>query len=116
MNAPKVPTDAELRVTERVRWVLLNAEMNKRGDCWEYGLSPRKDGYGRVAIVATERYAFSILAHRYVYALVRLDTTEEKWPEHVHHTCRNRLCVRPSHLVGMTAAEHAREHHATEAA
>ena len=35
---------------------------------------------------------------------------------HVHHTCGNKLCVSPEHLVALTAGEHFRMHSIPKAA
>ena len=46
-------------------------------------------------------------AHRYFYELA---TGEVLGKLHLHHKCRNTLCVNPEHMEPLTQAEHNREH------
>ncbi len=66
--------------------------------CWEW-VGRIRDGYGRFRVggheVAAHRFAWTLL-HGPVPAGLELD-----------HLCRNRACVRPSHLEPVTRSENA---------
>ncbi len=66
------------------------------GNCWIWTkrLNPR--GYGQFALGAPDKKA--IFAHRYSYGPVP-DGLE------LDHLCKNRACVRPSHLEAVTHIE-----------
>jgi len=59
------------------------------------------DGYSRVRYLGEPIYL-----HRKVY-----HETHGTFPEVVHHTCNNKSCVNPEHLVASTLEEHSRNHH-----
>lgn len=66
-----------------------------RGDCWELSTAPTGTGYGQIRV-----YGTVWRAHRlsYLFAHGALDPSLE-----LDHLCRNRRCVRPSHLEQVTA-------------
>jgi hypothetical protein len=45
-------------------------------------------------------------AHRLVWRLLVGEV-----PEQLHHTCRNRPCCNPAHLIATTATNHGPDHH-----
>ncbi len=76
------------------------SHVDKSGDCWIWTASLRGGGYGSFWIGGR-----SVLAHRQAYL----------W-EHgsvpagavLDHLCRNRRCVRPSHIEAVSNAENVR--------
>lgn len=77
--------------------------------CWEWqGTVDETVGYGRISTGG--RNGSVLGAHRVAYLLAKggLPTGMV-----LHHTCENRLCVRPDHLKPLTRAEHM-EHHREE--
>lgn len=71
--------------------------------CWVWTGAKGAGGYGRVAGRA---------AHRMMYELMVGPIPPRC---HVHHICRNVLCVNPDHLEVLTSAEHASLHRASGA-
>ncbi len=72
--------------------------VNMKSECviWEGKVSP--NGYGRIGLG---------YAHRIAY--------EEKYGQiptglHIHHKCKNRLCVNANHLETITPADHLLQH------
>jgi hypothetical protein len=61
-------------------------------------------GYG-VMTAYTEGRKTTIRAHRFAYELM-LGAIPDGFE--IHHECGNRSCVNPSHLIAVTAQEHAR--------
>lgn len=79
-------------------------KVNKTSSCWEWTAGRSAAGYGE-----TRRPDGSaVYAHRYVIELLG----EPRVPAHliVHHDCRNKACVRRSHLMIVTRKEHAEIH------
>lgn len=73
--------------------------------CWRWTGNVNPQGYPRLVIGQEIAYV-----HRLTYAIKNAVSYYQT--EHVHHKCRTKRCVRPDHLEGLTASEHAREHHA----
>lgn len=69
-----------------------------RGDCWEWRGSRLPIGYGQV-----NRSGVCELAHRVAYVMAFGAIPDGK---QLHHLCWHRWCVRPSHLLPVTAVEH----------
>jgi hypothetical protein len=69
------------------------------GECWEWQAYVRADGYGEIRIRQV-----GYLAHRVLFTLSngRIGQTLE-----LDHLCRNRKCVRPSHLEAVSTRENA---------
>jgi len=76
------------------------------GDCIIIG-DPRKsltkDGYKRIT-----RYNKRWYAHRWFFS-----ETFGPIPSgiHIHHSCRNRLCVNIAHLAAILETDHLKQHH-----
>lgn len=66
-----------------------------RGDCWEWRGAIQSDGYGHFVEDGSH-----IRAHTHAYSL-----TKGRIPPGmtVHHLCYHRWCVRPSHLMLLSA-------------
>ena len=64
------------------------------GGCWEWTGQPAWNGYGRFGLDGRE-----IMAHRFAYEAVRGPVPTGL---QLDHLCRNRICVRPSHLEAVT--------------
>ncbi len=61
-------------------------------------------GYGQL----TFRYMrkMGVRAHRVAFALALNDGVYPPSDVHIHHSCENRLCCNPAHLVPISAGEH----------
>jgi hypothetical protein len=66
----------------------IESKIDKSGDCWLW-TACTSEGYGRIWL--NGRLA---MAHRVVYEYYKGPITEAT----LDHLCRNRLCVKPSHL------------------
>ena len=76
--------------------------------CWIWhGNVTRSDGYSRVSIRLSNRQYKSVLTHRLAYELFVGPIPEGK---DLHHTCENRSCCNPQHLVPMTHTDHMHGH------
>lgn len=70
--------------------------------CWIWRGKPTRAGHGQI-----NRDGKTVTAHRYFYEQLVGEVPEGI---HLHHTCPNRLCVNPAHLVPMTRGEHQAHH------
>lgn len=77
--------------------------------CWTWRAAMFKNGYGRFR--PNGKDGINALAHRYAYTLLR---GRIKSGLVLDHLCRNRACVRPSHLDPVTNGENVRRGRAGE--
>jgi hypothetical protein len=72
--------------------------------CWIW-IGPRTQGYGRV-VTTVDQHRADFHAHRFVY-----ERSGHVLPPgfHLHHRCRIRCCVNPTHLHPMTPSDLGRE-------
>nr|WP_281409826.1 HNH endonuclease signature motif containing protein [Methylobacterium sp. BTF04] len=68
--------------------------------CWDWAGAPSRKGYGTTQVDGIKKNA-----HRAVY-----EAENGKLPRDLHldHLCRNKLCVRPSHMEPVTPLENER--------
>ena len=72
------------------------AKVDRSGDCWEWTAGKNVGGYGRFTLTGSDT---NVAAHRYAYE-DELGPIPEGMD--LDHLCRNRACVRPSHLEPVT--------------
>ena len=70
--------------------------------CWFWPGTPGPLGYLRTGVGG-----YSMYVHRVMYEIAGGSVPEGY---EVHHTCQNRHCVNPFHMVAMTHAEHCAQH------
>ena len=80
------------------RWLIEHAIVN--GECWECHLAPIPSGYCYTQVGG--RSGFKWRVHRLIYTVINGDIPKG---EIVRHTCDNRKCMRPSHLICGTHAD-----------
>ena len=86
------------RLTERIAF---------GSDCWRWTGTLAPTGYGCLSVQPGHRL---VLAHRAVYELLVGPIPDGLV---LHHTCGNRVCVRPDHLQPVTRSEHGAIHQAS---
>lgn len=74
--------------------------VNKKSGCWIWQGSKISTGYGNLRVNNK-----TILAHRYMYELVRGEIPKEL---ELDHLCKTPLCINPAHLEPITHAENCR--------
>jgi hypothetical protein len=72
------------------------------GRCWQW-LAATQYGYGIFSFSPESRVHKTVKAHRWIY-----EREVGPVPHTLDHLCRNRGCVRPSHLEPVTMAENNR--------
>jgi hypothetical protein len=97
----------KLTARDRARlWSKIRKGGGPRGECWEWQAA-LNDGYG--AFVLRRR---KWLVHRLVFALVHGEealVTEGGGELVVRHTCDNRLCCNPAHLIPGSRLDNVRD-------
>jgi D-hexose-6-phosphate mutarotase len=76
-------------------------------ECWPWQGSKSGMGYGIITMRRNKK-KWTLLAHRIAKELALGRTLAKE--ETLHHTCENRLCVNPRHLVIMSRSEHRKQH------
>lgn len=76
----------------------------KESGCWEW-LNSQSSGYGMLSV-----HSQPYQAHRYVYERLVSPILPR---HHLHHQCRNRICVNPQHLQMVNPSQHHGEHRKT---
>jgi HNH endonuclease len=70
--------------------------------CWDWLGKPGCNGYGYISQHSKRRCAH-VAAYEYLVGIIPRGYE-------LHHTCYNRLCVNPVHLIAMSKMEHIRLH------
>lgn len=89
------------RVTFGPDYILQRVRIDGVSGCWIWIGAKCKDGYGKLEILECRE----IKSHRASYVLWKGEIEEGLT---LHHTCFNRSCVNPSHLIPMTADQNKR--------
>lgn len=76
------------------------ARSNKKGKCWGWAGAKDGNGYGIFLLAGKQ-----LKAHRVSYSIWNGEDSKQ-----VGHTCSNRWCVNPDHLVG-DGSHHKKYHH-----
>lgn len=95
---------ARVSLDPRVRLDVIVLDGIAVGDgCWEWQRSMNSYGYGRIRLWSVaEQRSPTRSAHRAVYEMLRGPVPAGL---ELDHLCRNRACVRPSHLEPVTRRE-----------
>jgi hypothetical protein len=71
-------------------------------ECWPWPMKLMWHGYGRMTVEGR-----NVNAHRVAYEVVVGPIPPGR---ELHHTCGNKSCVNPAHLVPLTDSEHRQTH------
>lgn len=91
MSSPDLVERVEARINRNGP---LSLRKGAPGHCWTWRGAPNCNGYGRIRISGQDN-----MAHRVTYELANGPIPAGL---QVDHLCRNRMCVRPSHLEAVT--------------
>ena len=83
-----------------VREIFLR-KVRKTDHCWEWTGSVHNTGYGMFYFDGSR-----VLAHRFSYLIFKGEIPEG---HQIRHTCDNRTCVRPDHMLTGTHKDNARD-------
>ena len=88
--------------------MLNQSKIDKRGvsDCWEWIGFKSRDGYGIVQLKGK-----LIKAHRLAYCEANDKTLADISNAVVRHSCDNRKCVNPAHLLLGTSVDNTKDRH-----
>ena len=99
---PVRPSKAKVKfnsITKRKFW----DKVHRTDGCWLWLGPLASHGYGHFSFGRLQ-----VLAHRYSWEIANWEISESRF--HVHHLCKNRICVRPDHLQLLTPDEHGKMH------
>lgn len=89
--------------TERAQWYFDN-KTKIEGECFVWQGQLNNQGYGAIYLKRGGKKV-TVSAHRFIY----LNLIKDVGREPLHHTCANRPCVNPEHLVPTSQAENTLE-------
>lgn len=94
----------DLQPVLAVRDRLLTGRTVTADGCWLWAGAPGKNGYGRISVENTVRYAHRVSYETFVGPIPQGLT--------IDHLCRVRMCINPGHLEPVTLAENTRRENA----
>jgi len=77
--------------------------VDKHQACWLWLGPTAAHGYGNFQFGGLQ-----IMAHRYAWEISNWEISSSRY--HVHHLCKTKLCVNPSHLELLSPDEHTKRH------
>ncbi len=86
-----------------------NVDKDSNTGCWNWVGDTKAKGYGRFVMREVSQTKTKYWAsHRLSWMLANNSFLDDG--DHIHHTCRNKGCINPDHLVKMSNVEHGQLH------